>query len=137
MDDRELEALAADLESDRVERKESFRDKDRVCQAVCAFANDLPNHGKPGVLFIGVRDDGSCAHLRITDELLRELAGLRTDHQILPFPSIVVQKRVVRGCEVAVVIVYPADDPRFVTRGKSGFGRDLGERLPRRTRNAD
>lgn len=30
MDDRELERLASDLESDRVERKEAFRDKNRI-----------------------------------------------------------------------------------------------------------
>lgn len=40
----ELEALMADLESDRVERKASISDRDRIRQAICAFANDLPDH---------------------------------------------------------------------------------------------
>lgn len=70
MEDSELEALLLDLEADRVERKESARDKERICQAVCAFASDLPNHGKPGVLFIGARDDGTCAGLAITDVMI-------------------------------------------------------------------
>ena len=70
MEDRELEALLADLESDRVERKESLTSADhRIGQAICAFANDLPVHGAPGVLFIGARDNGSCAGTQITDQL--------------------------------------------------------------------
>lgn len=38
MDDRELEVLLKDLESDRVERKASISDKGKLCEAVCAFA---------------------------------------------------------------------------------------------------
>ncbi len=53
----ELEQMMTDLESDLVERKESWRGNapETVREAVCAFANDLPNHGRPGVVFIGVR----------------------------------------------------------------------------------
>ena len=58
MNDADLESLLADLESDRVERKESAVDTGRICQAVCAFANDMPGHRASGVLFIGVKDDG-------------------------------------------------------------------------------
>jgi ATP-dependent DNA helicase RecG len=55
MDDQELERLFEDLESDRVERKSAIaNDKDKICEAICAFANDLPNNRKPGVLFVGV-----------------------------------------------------------------------------------
>lgn len=54
MDDAELEKLLKDLESDRVERKASPSDRDKIRQAICAFANDLPNHQKPGVLFMGL-----------------------------------------------------------------------------------
>jgi ATP-dependent DNA helicase RecG len=61
LSDEELEALLADLESDRAERKETFNGDapEKVRQAVCAFANDLPGHGRQGVAFIGVRDDGT------------------------------------------------------------------------------
>lgn len=70
MTDAELEALFVDSESDRVERKEALTHPDRVKQAIAAFANDLPNSGLPGVVFIGQRDDLSCAGLAITDDLL-------------------------------------------------------------------
>ena len=53
--DKWLEAMMADLESDLVERKESLRGESprTIRQAVCAFANDLPNHRWPGVIFVG------------------------------------------------------------------------------------
>ncbi len=116
MDDEALYALLNDLESDRVERKASTSDLKRIRQTICAFANDLPNHRLPGVIFIGINDDGSCANVPITDEMLRNLAGSK--EAILPFPSLVVQKKVVNGCEVAVVIVQPSDYPpvRFEDR---------------------
>ena len=42
----------------------------KICEAVCAFANDLPGHRKTGVVFVGVDDRGHCANLPITDQLL-------------------------------------------------------------------
>ncbi len=42
--DAELERLLVDTESDLVERKEALTDKDKVCEAICAYANDLPDH---------------------------------------------------------------------------------------------
>lgn len=117
MDGQELEALLADLESDRTERKASLADREKIRQAICAFANDVPGHGKPGVVFVGVHDDGSCAGLAITDELLRTLADMRGDGNVHPFPSLVVQKRTLRGCEVAVVIVHPSSSPPIRVRG--------------------
>ena len=77
MTGHELEVLVSDLESDRVERKASAADRDKIREAICAFANDLPNHRAPGVVFIGIRDDGSSSGLAITDELLRTLADMR------------------------------------------------------------
>jgi ATP-dependent DNA helicase RecG len=111
MDDHELEALLGDLESDRVERKASPADGDKIRQAICAFANDLPNHRRPGVVFVGVDPDGSCGGLIITDDLLLNLANIRSEGSVLPFPTLTVQKRLLSGCEVAVVIVEPADAP--------------------------
>jgi ATP-dependent DNA helicase RecG len=111
MDDQELTALLCDLESDRVERKASISDSKKIRQAICAFANDLPNHNKPGVLFVGVNDDGTCASLPITDELLLNLAGIRSEGKILPFPVLQVNKRILDSCELAVVIVEPSDAP--------------------------
>ena len=48
--DSQLEGLLADLGSDLVERTESLGGDAprRVREAVCAFANDLPDHGRAG-----------------------------------------------------------------------------------------
>ncbi len=118
MEDQELENLLKDLESDRVERKGSISDQSKIRQAICAFANDLPNHQQPGVLFIGVNDDGSCANQTITDQLLLILSDMRSDGNILPFPSMTVQKRNLGGCELAVAIVQPSDAPPVRFNGR-------------------
>jgi len=118
MTDEELEELFRDLESDRTERKESVSDSGRIRQAICAFANDMPNHRKPGVVFIGARNDGTCANLQITDRLLLVLADMRSDGNILPMPVMSVQKRNVRGFELAVVIVEPSDFPPVRYNGR-------------------
>ena len=118
MTDDELTGLLLDIESDRTERKESLSDTGKIRQAICAFANDMPNHNEPGVLFIGARDDGSCANLRITDELLRTLADMHSDGNILPLPTMVVQKRTLQGCEMAVVIVEPSYAPPVRYKGR-------------------
>ncbi len=118
MTDSELEKLLADIESDLVERKASIAEKDNICQAVCAFANDLPNHQRPGVVFIGAKDDGSCAGLSVTDELLREISDIRSNGNIYPFPSMMVQKKSLSGCAMAVVEVQPSDVPPVRYRGR-------------------
>ena len=47
--DAELEALLSDVESDRAERKELWKGNAPVSggEAVCAFANDLPDRRRP------------------------------------------------------------------------------------------
>ncbi len=106
-----------DLESDRVERKQS-PEPERMRQAVCAFANDLPGRQAPGVLFIGVTDAGEPTGLPITDKLLMTLSDMRSDGNILPVPTLTVQKVVLRGVAVAVVEVYPSDAPPVRYKGQ-------------------
>lgn len=118
--DEELEAMLVDLESDLVERKESFRGDapNTIREAVCAFANDLPNHQRPGVAFVGATDDGRPSGPAITDELLRQLADVKTDGNIVPPPSMTVSRRMLCGGEVAVIAVQPADSPPVRYRGR-------------------
>ena len=116
--DAELEALMSDLESDLVERKESAADGRKIRRNVCAFANDLPGNGRPGVVLVGVRDDGSCASLPINDDLLTKLANIHGEGDILPLPSMTVQRRTLKGCEVAVVSVEPSADTPVRYQGR-------------------
>jgi ATP-dependent DNA helicase RecG len=118
--DEDLESLLDDTESDIAERKESWKGDapDTGRQAVCAFANDLPGHRRPGVLFVGAKNDGTPTCLPITDELLRTLSDIRTDGNILPPPSIVVEKQTLKGREMAVVAVQPSDSPPVRYKGR-------------------
>jgi ATP-dependent DNA helicase RecG len=119
--DAELEEMLADLESDLAERKESISGDapNKVREAVCAFANDLPDHRKPGVVFIGARDrTGDPSGIAITDELLLKLADIKTDGNIVPPPTLTVSKRTLRGGEMAVIAVEPSDSPPVRYRGR-------------------
>ena len=117
--DSELADLFDELESDRVERKQSLNQTDRIHQAICAFANDFPDRKRPGVIFLGVNDDGSCSNLQITDQILLKLADMRSDGNTLPFPMVTVEKRKIRECEVGVVVVEPSTDPPVRYRGRT------------------
>lgn len=121
IDEELLESMLDELESDRVERKQSFKGNapETVREAICAFANDLAGHGEPGVVFVGVRDDGeSMDNFNVTDELLRQLADIKTDGNIAPPPTLLVEKRYLRGHEVAVITVWPCDTPPVRYRGR-------------------
>lgn len=118
--DDELVALLNDTESDRAERKATFKGDvpKKARQAVCAFANDLPGHNKPGVLFIGATDAGEPSHFDITDQLLLSLADMKTDGNILPLPVLTVEKRHIKGVPMAVVTVMPSDMPPIKYDGR-------------------
>lgn len=116
--DDELDRLRTDLESDQVERKASAADRSGIRRNICAFANDLPDHRRAGVILIGVHNDGRCASLSITDELLRGLAQMRDDGNILPLPSLTVEKRVLGGGEVAAIFVEPSQDTPVRYQGR-------------------
>lgn len=114
----QLNSLLHDLEADCVERTESVTNTDKFCQAICAFANDLPNHRQPGYLFIGVKDNGKLSGLTVTDELLKNLGGIRSDGNVLPQPLMNVAKFSLDGGDVAVVEVFPSDLPPVRYKGR-------------------
>ena len=120
LSDQQLLNLIDHGETDRVEFKETLAGSapSAIREAICAFANDLPGCGEPGVVFIGVRDsDRSVVGTAVTDEMLRQLADMKTDGNILPPPSIAVAKRTLRGRDVAIIAVAPSDSPPVRCRG--------------------
>lgn len=119
--ENELLELMADLESDRVERTISTNDTSKFREAICAFSNDFPNHRQPGFLLIGVEDKtGRACGLKADDALLRNLAGLRQDGEILPQPAMTVGRIALSdgSGDVVVVEVHPSDLPPVRYRGR-------------------
>lgn len=114
----ELEQLLREDETDRVERTVSTDKTDKFCEAICAFANDLPNSGKPGYLFIGARPDGTASGISVTDRLLQNLADLRSNGNIQPLPAMNVQKWNLGGGEMAVIEVMPSNLPPVRYKGQ-------------------
>ena len=113
-----VQMLLSDLESDRIERTVSTSNTDKFAQAICAFCNDYPRHGKSGYLIVGAHDDGSLSGMTVTDELLRNLAAIRADGNVLPPPAMTVEKVVLPDGEVAVVEVQPSTVPPIRYKGR-------------------
>lgn len=121
IDDEELARLIEAGESARVEFKETLKGDAprRIREAVCAFANDLPGAGAPGVVVIGLTDTGQpSSNFRVDDKVLRQLTDIRSDGHILPPPALSVEKRRYMGAEIAVVFVRPSDSPPVRCKGE-------------------
>ena len=118
LSDDELRNLLHNGKAAQVERTINKTDKKKFGEAICAFANDLPNTRQPGVLFIGVHDSGSCGNVDIDEQLLQTLMGYRTDGNVSPPPIMDVQRRTIDGCLMAVVEVQPSDNPPIKYDGR-------------------
>ena len=114
----EIRALLNDIESDRVERTISTTNTDKFGQAICAFANDLPDHRLPGYLFLGVTDDGAVSGINVTDDLLKNVAAIRTDGNIQPQPSMTVEKVAMPEGDIVMVRVEPSIFPPVKYKGR-------------------
>lgn len=114
----EIRALLNDIESDRVERTVSTTNTDKFGQAICAFANDLPDHRVTGYLFLGVEDDGEVKGANVTDELLKNVAAIRTDGNIQPQPSMTVEKVAMEEGDIVMVKVEPSIFPPVRYKGR-------------------
>lgn len=110
--------MLADLENDLAERKESAGATDKIAQAICAYANDLPGYGASGVVFVGATDEGRASGLAVTDKLLLGLAGIRDTGKILPLPTMRVGRLDVEGRHVAVIEVEPSPSPPVRYEGR-------------------
>ena len=75
----EIQELLHSTETYRVERTTSTGDMDKFQEAICAFANDLPNSRKNGYLILGAYDNGELSGLKVTDDLLKKIAAIRSN----------------------------------------------------------
>ena len=120
MDENRLRELMANLEADWIERTITTKDRDKFGQAICAFANDFPNHGHPGYLLVGVDDKtGEADGLDIGDRAMQTFGGLRSEGNVLPIPamSVTLISLADGSGDVAVIEVHPSDMPPVRYKG--------------------
>ena len=104
----EVLQLLKSTETYRIERTASTSDMDKFQEAICAFSNDLPSSRKNGYLILGARDNGSLSGLKVDDALMKKIAGIRSDGNILPLPMMSVERFEFEEGDLLVVEVYPA-----------------------------
>jgi putative transcriptional regulator len=92
---------------------------DKFQEAICAFSNDLPNSRKKGYLILGAYDNGTLSGLRVDDALMKRIAGIRSDGNILPLPIMSVERFELEGGDLLVVEVSPALVPPVRYRGRT------------------
>ena len=114
----EIQSLLHSTETYRIERTISTGNMDKFCEAICAFANDLPDSRKKGYLFIGAYDDGQLSGLKVDDDLLKKIAAIRSDGNILPLPVMTVDKIEFPEGDLLVAEVSPSLLPPVRYRGR-------------------
>lgn len=119
IDEKKLRELLSDLEAYNVERTTSTKNTDKFGEAICAFSNDIAGSGGKGYLLIGAADNGDPIGLEVTDELLKNLAAIRSDGNILPLPVMTVYKIAFEEGEIAVIEVSPGDLPPYKYKGRA------------------
>ena len=139
--DAELVEMMDQGESFHVEYKETLDGAapTRIREAICAFSNDLIGSGQAGVVIVGLTNTGKPSGIDVDDELLIRLNSIKTDGNIVPPPSLLVEKRTLQDKEIAVVTVWPSDSPPVRYRGaihvRSGPRRDIATEQDERILN--
>lgn len=109
----ELQQLLMSTETFRVERTVSTGDMDKFQEAICAFSNDLPGSKKKGYLIIGAHDNGKLSGLKVDDNLMKKISGIRSDGNILPLPVMSVEAFHFPEGDLLVAKVTPSLAPRL------------------------
>jgi ATP-dependent DNA helicase RecG len=124
----QLRQFVTNPESHWLERKESFS-RDKICQTVCAFANDLARAGRPGVVFLGVDDAGKVIGIEVNDRLLQSIDQITSDARIQPLPSVTVKTFEVEGKSVVALVVMPSTLPPVQFDGRIWVRMGVSNRL--------
>lgn len=115
----EVQELLYSTETYRVERTTSTGDMDKFQEAICAFSNGLPNSRKKGYLILGAYDNGTLSGLKVDDALLKKIAAIRSDGNILPLPVMSVERFEFEDGDLLVAEVSPSLVPPVRYRGRT------------------
>ena len=114
----EILKMLHSTETYRVERTTSTGNMDKFCEAICAFANDLPDSRQKGYLIIGAHDNGSLSGLTVNDALMKTISAIRSDGNILPLPVMTVERFEFPEGDLLVAEVSPSLLPPVRYRGR-------------------
>ena len=110
--------IQAQGESYRLEKTISLTDHKKFGEAICAFANDLPEEDKPGYLLIGVRDNNTIEGLSLDETIEQSLLSFSRDGRIIPSPTIFTKIFHLEAGDVCVAEVLPSTLPPVRFNGK-------------------
>ena len=113
----DIQELLHSTETYRVERTVSTGDMDKFQEAICAFANDMPGSRKKGYLILGAHDNGELSGLKVTDDLLKKIAAIRSNGNILPIPVMSVDRFTFPEGDLLVAEVSPSFDTALSPSG--------------------
>lgn len=78
----EIQKLLHSTDTYRVERTALTGDMDNFQEAICVFVNNLPNSHKKSYLILGAYVNGELSGLKVTDDLLKKIAAIRSNGNI-------------------------------------------------------
>lgn len=105
-------------ESWRLEKTISLGDSKKFGEAICAFANDLPDEEKPGNLLIGVNPNNTVAGMKLEESISQNLLDFSKDGRIIPAPTIFTKIFHLSEGDVCVAEVLPSSLPPVRFNGK-------------------
>jgi ATP-dependent DNA helicase RecG len=92
--------------------------KEKICRTISAFANDISNQQRNGIIVLGIKDDGSLSGLSISEKLERDILDIKGEGKIIPQPTFVCRKQIYKDQEVLRIEVVPAVSPPVKYEGK-------------------
>ena len=105
-------------ESWRLEKTIGLKDTTKFGEAICSFANDLPDEGMPGYLLIGVDKHNKIAGMQLDESIEQNLLDFSKDGRIIPAPVIMTKLfHLVEG-DVCVAKVLPSTHTPLRFNGK-------------------
>ena len=99
-------------------RPSSLDDSKKFGEAICAFANDLPDEEQPGYLLVGVKPDNTVAGMQLNESIAQRLLDFSKDGRIIPAPTIITKIFRLSEGDVCVAEVLPSSLPPVRFNGK-------------------
>lgn len=116
--DQLYKMITSPEESWRLEKTVSTTDSKKFGEAICAFANDLPDEDKSGYLLIGVNPKNTVEGMRLDESISQMLLDFSKDGRIIPAPTIFTKIFHLDEGDVCVAEVLPSSLPPVRFNGR-------------------